>query len=301
MLLGYARGSVGDVTFAKIKGQQIARARNRNPHNPKTNKQSLQRAIFAAAVKFYTRGRQAFFRFAFEGKRSVESDYNAFMRENTRRAMPVSREGFNNYAYPVVAPFIMSKGTLQPISTEVAEGKVLVSLGITAPETLPTTVGALSEVLISSGAFEAGDILTLVAVNSSYSGTFPSAAADGDGRPTWTIKQMIVDASATTTLASALGLAAASADGLLTLTDASGVTILSGTYAGFAFVHTRPSDSGLRASTQELSLNAAAVTAYEASQADSFKSAVIASWQAEGSVDAQPEAILQGSIAYGQE
>ena len=37
MLMGYSRGSVGDVTFARIKGQQIARARNRNPKNPKTN------------------------------------------------------------------------------------------------------------------------------------------------------------------------------------------------------------------------------------------------------------------------
>lgn len=301
MLLGYARGSVGDVTFAKVKGQQVAKARNRNPHNPRTAKQCIQRAVFAAAVKFFTRGIQAFFKFAFEGKRAVESDYNAFMRENVKRSQAVSREGFGNYDYPVFAPYLISKGTLAPLSNTVSNGKVQVALDIAAPETLPTTVGALSSLLIASGDFIAGDILTLLVINSSYDGTYPSALADGKGKPSWEIKQMIVDASSTTTLAAALSLQATAVDGKIVLTDAADTTLLSGTYAAFALVHTRDTDSGLKASTQELVLNAAAVAAYDTAQADAYKSSVIASWQAEGSVDAIPDAILQGSIAYGNQ
>lgn len=298
MLMGYSRGSVGDVTFARIKGQQIARARNRNPKNPKTNKQSIQRGRFAAAVKFYTRGNQNYYKYAYENKKQVESDYNAFMRENVRRAPAISREAFNNYDYPVFAPFLMAKGSLTPFNNSIADGKVVVDLGVAAPSTLPTTVAELTAVLVENEAFKAGDIITLVTINSNFDGTYPSAAGTGEGKPQWDIKQIILDSTVTDTLASTLGLAAVSQDGALVLTDADGTTLLSGIYAAFTCVHTRNTDGGLKASTQEFVLNTAAATAYEAGYDAAYKAAVIASWQAEGSVDAQPEAILQGSIAY---
>lgn len=298
MLLGYSRGSVGDVTFTKIKGQQVARARNRNPHNPRTNKQSLQRAIFAAAVKFYTRGNQNFYKFAFENKRPVESDYNAFMRENVKRAPAISREALANYDYPVFAPFIMAKGSMTPLECSISSNKAVVVLGIDAPSTLPTTVGALTEALVASEAYKAGDILTLVTINSNFDGTYPSATGAGAGKPQWAISQIILDASSTDTLANTLGMKASNVDGALVLTDNTGVTLLGGTYSAFVMVHTRNTDSGLKCSTQELVLNGAATTAYKGAQDAAYKSSVIASWQANGSVDAQPEAILQGSIAY---
>lgn len=302
MLLGYSRGSVGDVTFAKIKGQQIARARNRNPHNPRTAKQSLQRAIFASAVKFYTRGVQAFYKFAFEGKRQIESDYNAFMRENVRRAMPVSREGINVYDYPVIAPFVMSKGSLQPVDANADNGTAIVNLGIAVPATIPTTVGALTSHLIASDAYAVGDILTLVRISSDYAHTYPSVSASESVAPKWTIKQIILDTTSTETLADTLGVTAQATgeEGAQTLALVGTTTapLFAGTYAAFTLVHSRNTSSGLKTSTQELVLNAAAITAYEASQTADFKASVIASWQAEGSVDAQPEAILQGSVAW---
>lgn len=298
MLMGYSRGSVGDVTFARVKGQQIARARNRNPKNPRTNKQSIQRGRFAAAVKFFTRGNQNFYKYAYENKKQIESDYNAFMRENVRRAPAISREAFNNYDYPVFAPFLMAKGSLTPFNNTIADGKVVVDLGVAAPSTLPTTVAELTAVLVENDAFKAGDIITLVTINSNFSGTYPSAAGLGEGKPQWVIKQIILDSTVNDTLADALGVAAVAQDGALVLTDVEGTTLLSGTYAAFVCVHTRNTSEGLKASTQELVLNEAAATAYDASYDATYKAAVIASWQAEGSVDAQPEAILQGSIAY---
>lgn len=298
MLLGYARGSVGDVTFAVINGQQIQRPRVRKPANPKTSKQSYQRARFAAAVKFYTRGNQAFYQYAFENKRRTESDYNAFMRENIRRAPAISREALANYDYPVFAPFVMSKGSLPSLDTALSEGKLQVSLGVDAPATLPTTVGALSTALVASDAYTAGDILTLVVINSSFDGAYPSAVGAGSGKPEWSIRQIILDSTSEVTLASALGMQAISLSGALVLTDAAGSNLLSGTYGAFTMVHSRNTDSGLKASTQELVLTDATVTAYDASFAVGYKEAVIVSWQVSGSVDAQPEAILQGSIAY---
>lgn len=297
MLLGYSRGSVGDVTFAKLKGQQITKARNRNPHNPRTAKQCLQRSIFAAAVKFFTRGNQSFYKFAYEGKKAVESDYNAFMRENVKRAPAISKEAFDNYDYPVIAPFIMAKGSLAPVDNAIVGGAPVITLGATTETTAPTTIGALSSVLVAGGQYEVGDIVTIVLITSAFDGSVPSAAGEGSGKTAWTILQFIVDTTSTATLASTIGFTATIADGVLTLTG----NAFTAAFNGFVAVHTRETSGGLKASTQELILDTASETAYDNSQADAYREAVIASWKKAGSVDAQPEAILQGSIAYGNQ
>ena len=55
MFLGMSRGSVGDVTFYRNRGNQVARARNRTPMNPKSEAQTIQRMILATASKAYSR------------------------------------------------------------------------------------------------------------------------------------------------------------------------------------------------------------------------------------------------------
>ncbi len=54
LFLGQARGSVGDVTFSRMDGKQVARARNRAPKNPRSILQVLQRVCFATASKAYS-------------------------------------------------------------------------------------------------------------------------------------------------------------------------------------------------------------------------------------------------------
>ena len=301
MFLGKSRGSVGDVTFSTINGQQIAKARNRNPNNPRTLKQCYQRARFAAAVKFFTRGNQALYKFAFESKRQTESDYNAFMRENVRRSPAISKAAFDNYDYPVCAPFIMSKGSLTPMAVSVADGTFSVSLGVAAPTEAPTTIGDISSLLIQNEQFQAGDIITLVFISSAYDGTYPSVEADGSGATTWTIKQFIIDTASTDTIADITGMSYTTAEGIATLTLASGTAPLAGSLAGMTVVHSRNVAGGLKVSTQELVLNAAASAAYDAILQDGYKQSVAASWRTADSVDIKPEAILQGSIAYGRD
>lgn len=60
MFLGYARGKVGDVVFSRVNGEQVSRPRNRHPHNPRTNKQLIQRAIMATIMSAYSAGREIF-------------------------------------------------------------------------------------------------------------------------------------------------------------------------------------------------------------------------------------------------
>lgn len=294
-LLGYARGKVGSLVFSRVKGQMVTKPRNTSPNNPKTLAQCYSRARFAAAVKFFTHGKQKLFKFAFENKTQFESDYNAFMRANVKMSPAISKAAFDNYDYPVIAPFVMSKGSLQPISIIDNAGVLSYALGIAAPDTLPTTVGQLSSLLIANERYQSGDILTSVVIESTYSGTVPSVEAVGEGDSEWKIKQAFVDTTSTETLAEALGVTAVADDGMLVLTP----TITAGiAFSACCMIQSRQLSTGLRVSTSQLVLSTAAETAYEASIADEMREAVAVSWQKGNTVDMQPEAILQGSIAY---
>lgn len=50
MLLGYSRGSVGDVTFSRFNNKQVVRARNRNPKNPRSFAQQVQRMVMSTVA-----------------------------------------------------------------------------------------------------------------------------------------------------------------------------------------------------------------------------------------------------------
>lgn len=301
MLLGKARGKVGSLVYAVVKGQQITRPLNDNPNNPRTLAQCFQRARFAAAVKFFTRGRQALYKFAFETKKSLESDYNAFMANNVKIAPAISKAAFDNYDYPVVAPFIMSKGSLMPLAVSLTAESGVVNLGGTAPAEAPTTIGELSAALLFDAQYQAGDIMTFVFISSAYNGDYPSIEATGTGKTSWDIRQFIIDPESTATIADALGMQYAAAGGEITLTIPASASPLGGTLHAMTAIHSRRTDSGLKTSTQALVLSAGANTAYDAMQADAYKQSVSASWKQLGKVDMQPEAILQGSIAYGEQ
>lgn len=54
LFLGFGRGSVGDVTFTHANGEQIARARNRAPRNPRSALQLLQRVCLKTSSSAYS-------------------------------------------------------------------------------------------------------------------------------------------------------------------------------------------------------------------------------------------------------
>lgn len=51
MLLGYARGKVGDLVFKRVNGKQVTAPRVREVKNPRTDAQTIQRIAFATAAK----------------------------------------------------------------------------------------------------------------------------------------------------------------------------------------------------------------------------------------------------------
>lgn len=230
-LLGYARGSVGDVTFSRVKGNQVAKARNRNPANPNTIPQAMQRSLFADAVRFYTRGVQNAFKFAFEHKLENESDYNAFMRLNVNRGVRIGKTPES--MYPAIGDWLVADGSITPplIQNAIAgtatgdfiEGAYLVAdtaasayvaddelpwstitLGFSAASA-PTTVGALSTALKTKfPQLRDGDFVTILLISQAFTGTindtFPSPGGYAEGLmedPAWSFAQFTIDEGST--------------------------------------------------------------------------------------------------------
>lgn len=190
MLLGYSTGSVGDVTFARVKGQQTQRARNRNPNNPKTPAQMYQRAKLAAAVNFFKSASSRLFKFAFEDRGAHESDYNAFMRHNLTRTMPMPK-GYNDRGYLPVTPFVLSAGSLSNFttsssSTDFEIGEITLETTLTADDIKnSTTVAKLTQILKRDNAWlRNGDIITAVTIMAfqdiNVGDEFPGHPTDND-------------------------------------------------------------------------------------------------------------------------
>lgn len=294
MLLGYARGSVGDVTFSRVKGQQVARARNRQPNNPRTKSQMSQRTIFVSAVEFFRRGAQNLFQFAFENKKPTQSDYNAFMSENAKKGIFLMKDQVNNPNVPMIGNFTMSKGTL---TRDVAYqgGIVALSKGQGEVSVEVTTMGQLTTILKGFG-FNDGDIITWLTINA---GNFtPSAAAPvvaGNNAPTWVIRQITLDSTSSEPIPSGLNIdAMAGVEGgaviALDIYYTSDTDAFLNVAAGCVIVSRKESD-GLKVTNSELSGSTKWNQAIQYGQAAAWKDAVLADWK---SAD---EAILEGSLS----
>lgn len=123
---GMARGSVGDVTFSRLNGKQIARVRNRNPRNPRTNPQLYGRAIMATVMRAYSAGREIFDH-SFEGVAVGAASQNRFLSLNNRVLREYLAADINNSVLanksintfvgpkvqsPVPGRYVISEGSL---------------------------------------------------------------------------------------------------------------------------------------------------------------------------------------------
>lgn len=308
MLLGYARGSVGDVTFSRVKGQQVQRARNRRPNNPRTEAQQLQRAKFSGARLFHAQMVSRFFRMAFEDKGPRESDYNAFMRHNVGISPLIFRESTTNPDYVVFAPFRVSSGSLPSLDVEVnAVGTyqtVTVADLAAAGSDDGMDLAEFSAKLIASDSnrWRAGDILTSVVYGSPENGYQMPPAADYPTLKSMTIiGQIILDPSSSVRGVPLFGDESEfGGSGLWTpfRSDVSSPWLITDAI-GVAVIHSRNTAEGLRVSSQEVVLSPAAEEVFHSSNygeaATSWVQSVLASW---ATSDA---AILQGALAKGQD
>lgn len=133
LFLGMARGSVGSVTFSRVDGQQIARARNRSPRNPQSPAQMVQRIIVSSVGKAYS-FMQEICNHSFEGfetgqlsqrkfmevnvalMRDLAADVLAYPVEESVRSSEAYNFSFKNDYAPVLNAYQISAGTLPSLN-----------------------------------------------------------------------------------------------------------------------------------------------------------------------------------------
>lgn len=304
MLLGMARGSVGDVTFYRDGGLQRARSRNRQPNNPRSNKQQTQRALFANCVKFYKLTAAKFFKFAFENKKVNESDYNAFMRENLKRGVMMSKTAFYCEPYPALGNWLMSRGSLATLRNANEDNYNAPVFDLGAPySAIPSrniTIGEISTAMVASGRYQVGDIITMIKYLANGD-TIPSATPDADAdllQTNFVFWQFLVDPNNTNSFISLFGDVVRfyidqTSQGNLAISfgsiAASGNEEWRIGYQATTIIHSRNTANGLLVSTQELTCNPRYTDAITTAATDAtYKSAVLTDWQSSGL------AILQG-------
>ena len=165
MLLGYARGKVGDLVFARRLGQQTTRAYNSNPKDAKTRSQVTQRVKMANVIAMY-RALKNICNHSFEGLDVGQTSYSAFVKANlTGNKVSLTKEAAS-FGACVVAPYLISRGSLPSIQVEGTGADAVTNIAVgnlTISGT--TTIGQFADALVANNAgIEYGDQLTYVSL-----------------------------------------------------------------------------------------------------------------------------------------
>lgn len=300
IILGYLRGSIGDITFFRAKGQQMSRARNRAPANPRTVGQMDQRAKMACAVKFFSQVGANFFKYAFEGKKEQESYFNAFVKNNIYTGGYIGKQASGVYDFPALGNWQISSGSLPEITAPFPQSVNGVSFNVgTVSGTPVNTISAVSSALIGSDSnrWREGDILTLLCYCATNYATLPTINTDLGNRAYTALWQIRLSTSNTDTLPSLeFPLLDMTFDCYL---DEDGLTFEVSSVSGysnnlfcFGLIHSRNTAKGLKVSSSTLvAPQAPDLLSVVSLSSGSYYNAVIADWQA------SEEAILQGGLS----
>lgn len=181
MLLGYARGKVGDLVFTRRNGEQVTRPRVRVVNNPKTDGQMIQRMIFASVIAAYSR-MKSICDHSWEGVKYGADTQARFMSENLKRLRAFYPTSADPEALAEIDPYkamafaipndiaqsgvglIIAKGRLTAPAPVADANGVLIGFGIGADDD-----HSIIRVLESLGA-QKGDQITAVALRDTGNG-----------------------------------------------------------------------------------------------------------------------------------
>lgn len=185
IFLGFGRGSVGDVTFYRTNGEQIARARNRKPSNPRSDRQLYQRAILATVSRVYQLG-APIFNHSFQGYRRGAENQRRFLRLNLNalRAQLAADLSAGTSLARVAAPGISAPTANAYVISEGTYPQTLITwdAGDSAFKIAPasTSLDTVAQWAQQRGVLD-GDIYTIVVIGVSPT-DFAYEYVDDDGR-----------------------------------------------------------------------------------------------------------------------
>lgn len=170
MLLGHARGKVGDLVFARVNGQQVTRARAAVVKNPQTEQQTIQRILLNTVIQAYSRMAEICDH-SFEGIAVGQSSMNKFMKENLNNlrkkvseyaAAHGAFEGLYAFCpkglnYFTPNEWVLSTGQLPEVTLSKVAASTGAEIVITSADVIPTYAE-----LIASLGLQRGDQLTFI-------------------------------------------------------------------------------------------------------------------------------------------
>lgn len=316
LLLGYGRGKVGSLVFSRRKGEQITRARNTAPANPRTNAQLSQRMKMYAPVKLYRQSMERFFKYAFSLK-STETIFNGFMRENISIAPWTSRQLAVEQA-PVPFPARMSSGGVGGFRQapsysddeytlnigEYSVGKSAIAIGSTnyagvsacikGSDQNIVTIGDASRLLLDSGlGLQEGDLLTFVCVGTTaLSVESGDVLYDGQGSFVFNYKRLKIDTASDVQLSTTgVGIQVNVDKALIGIEIPFNFEEID--FGGCVIV-TRNVGSSIDASNTQLVLNPSALEKYNLMRTDAYRAKAAASYKA------APDAYLNPATASNE-
>lgn len=211
---GKRRGSVGNETYAIVKGTNVVKAKIIQVNDAKTPDQIEQRSKLQNAVKAFQNMTPDFLKKCFEDKKQKQSTYNAFVSHNAKMAQPFFKKYSDDKNIIGIGKFQVSYGSLQtlPIATtaDITVGdKKYKYFGIELNNEIEdeANVGAVSTVLMNKYGIKSGSLINGVSVYN----TGVSYNSEDDNNPitlanTYSIKRaknnFIINASSADTLAS---------------------------------------------------------------------------------------------------
>lgn len=180
MLLGYARGKVGSLVFARRLGQQVTRAYNGAPRDAATRSQVSQRVRIANVVAMY-RAIRSLANHSFEGAKDGQTSYNLFLKANlTDNSVVLTKEAVSLGAC-VVAPYLVSRGNMPSIIVSGLGSDAITNISVgSLAISESTTVGQFADALVANNpGLNYGDQLTYLSITQSTDANtgYPVAAA----------------------------------------------------------------------------------------------------------------------------
>ena len=173
-LLGGVKGKVGDLVLSKANGEQITRARNRYPKNPKTTKQAMQRMSFAALSTFYTAFEDEILNHSWQGVRYGGDSHNHFYKLALSPDVktPAVTKGSMKY---IPSNYPMSRGTLRSLKyshalddfREYGGNGIVIDTGLKLAQSVvdeQTTLKSFINTISDKNPYYAGKQLTFVIV-----------------------------------------------------------------------------------------------------------------------------------------
>lgn len=191
MLLGHARGKVGDLVFSRVNGQQVTRARAAIVKNPQTEAQMIQRILLNTVIQAYSRMSEICDH-SFEGVPVGQQSMSVFMKRNLALLRQhisdeVNIEGhtFDDiYSFsPIgsneftVNPFVLSSGSLPIVN--------LTNVNVFD--------GASFAITAAGATLTYNDVITSLGLNRGDQLTFISQQAWTDRRAAFNYARVILD------------------------------------------------------------------------------------------------------------